>query len=245
MALARAHLQNAPIVEALIDLRVVRNEQVSAGTFAGIGTSIGAQYARESSIQSIETRFGMDRGRLLEPSQSQTEIGWRYRTDSEVAQFRVDGFTFSKLAKYSTWDEVSREAFRLWRVYVDVADPREVSRVAVRYINRMSLPAVQDLDKYLTAPPRLPSPIPQSIREFLTRVYVQDERSNASAVIVQALEPRMDPRSVSLLLDIDAFREVKLAPDDPALPVIFGELRRLKNEIFYASITEITAEVYE
>lgn len=244
MARLRKHLQHAPIVEALIDFRVVRKEQVSAEAFAGIGASIGTQYVRESSIQSIEARFGTDRGKLLEPWQSQTEIGWRYRTATEVAQFRVDGFTFSKLAEYSTWDEVSREAFRLWKVYVDAADPREVSRVAVRYINRMPLPAVLDLAEYLTAPPQLPDPIPQAIREFLTRVYVQDERSNASAVIVQALEPRMDPRSVSLLVDIDAFREVTLAPDDPGLPAIFGELRRLKNEIFYASITEKTAEIY-
>jgi uncharacterized protein (TIGR04255 family) len=244
MAYAREHLQNAPIVEALIDFRVLRKEPVSAGTFADIGASIGTQYVRESSIQSIEARFGMDRGRLLEPWQSQTEIGWRYRTATEVAQFRVDGFTFSKLAKYSTWGEVSQEAFRLWEIYVGAADPREVSRVAVRYINRMSLPTVQDLGEYLTAPPQLPAPVPQAIREFLTRVYVQDEKSNASAVIVQALEPRMDPRLVSLLLDIDAFREVTLAPEDPALPVIFGELRQLKNEIFYASITERTAEIY-
>jgi uncharacterized protein (TIGR04255 family) len=108
MAHAREHLQNAPIVEALIDFRVLRKEPVSAATFAGIGASIGTQYVRESSIQSIEARFGMDRGRLLEPWQSQTEIGWRYRTATEVAQFRVDGFTFSKLAKYSTWGEVSQ-----------------------------------------------------------------------------------------------------------------------------------------
>jgi uncharacterized protein (TIGR04255 family) len=156
----------------------------------------------------------------------------------------VDGFTFSKIEPYTTWEEVSLEAFRLWKVYVEAAKPKGISRVAVRYINRMRLPAVKDLGEYLEAPPQLPSPIPQSVREFLTRVYVRDDKRNTSAVIVQALEPRIDPNALSLLLDIDAFREVSEAPDDPGLPSVFQELRELKNDIFYASITEKIVEKY-
>ncbi len=245
MALAREHLRNAPIVEAVIDFRVLRDEQVSSETFAHLDSSIGAQYAQKSSVQSLQAMFGVNNGKLLEPWQAQMGIGWRYQAASEIAQFRVDGFTFSKIAPYTTWGEVSIEAIRLWKVYVSAAKPRRVSRVAVRYINRMRLPAVKDLGEYLEAPPRLPAPAPQSIREFLTRAYVEDDKRNASAVIVQALEPRVDPNVISLLLDIDAFRDINLAPDDPALPTIFGELRQLKNEIFFASITESTAEIYE
>jgi hypothetical protein len=74
---------------------------------------------------------------------------------------------------------------------------------------------------------------------------VHDEKRNASAVIVQALEPRVDLNAIiSLLLDIDAFREVNEAPDDPGLPSVFAQLRELKNEIFYASITEPVVEKY-
>ena len=129
MARARAHLQNAPIVEAVIDFRVVRQEQVSSETFENLGWFIGEQYTRKTSIQSLQARFGVDNGKLLGPWQMQTDIGWRYQTATEIAQFRVDGFTFSKIERYTTWEEVSQEAFRLWKVYVDTAKPREVSRV--------------------------------------------------------------------------------------------------------------------
>lgn len=244
MARAREHLKNAPIVEAVIDFRVLRQEQVSAETFAGIGSSIGEHYTKTGSIQSIEARFGVVHGKPLGPSQLQTDLGFRYQTATEIAQFRVDGFTFSKITPYTTWEEVSREAFRLWKVYTDVARPRQLSRVAVRYINRMRLPDVQDLGEYLEEPPKLPVPIPQMVREFLTRVYVRDDKRNASAVIVQALEPRIDTNAISLLLDIDAFREVSEAPDDPSLPSVFEQLRELKNLIFFASITEKTVEIY-
>jgi uncharacterized protein (TIGR04255 family) len=231
-------------VEAVIDFRVVPREQVSAETFADLGSHVGEQYAKTGSIQSLRTRFGLENGKLVEPWQMQTDIGWRYQTATEIAQFRVDGFTFSKIAPYTTWEEVSGEAFRLWKVYVDAAQPREVSRVAVRYINRMQLAAVKDLGEYMEAPPQLPEPIPRMIREFLTRVYVHDEKRNASAVIVQAIEPTMDPETISLLLDIDAFRDVNDTPDDPGLPAVFEQLRQLKNAIFFASIKEKIVERY-
>jgi len=245
MARPREHLENAPIVEAVLDFRVVPQEQISADTFADLRTSIGEKYTRESSIRSIEARFGLVQGTPLKPWQMQTDLGYRYRTQGEIAQFRVDGFTFSKLARYTTWGEVSSEALRLWKVYLDLANPRQVSRVAVRYINRMLLPDVKDLGEYLAEPPKLPLPASKRIREFLTRVIVEDDKRNASAIIVQALEPRTDPETISLLLDVDAFRDVALGADDPALPAIFGELRQLKNEIFFASITDTTAEIYE
>jgi uncharacterized protein (TIGR04255 family) len=244
MARPREHLQNAPIAEAVIDFRVLRQEQVSSETFANLGSLIGKQYEQKTLLQSFMARFGVDNGRVLDPLQVKLDLGWRYQAANEVAQFRVDGFTFSRIEQYTTWSEVFDEAFRLWGVYVDAAKPRQVSRVAVRYINRMQLPAVKDLREYLEAPPHLPAPIPQAIREFLTRVYVADEARNASAVIVQALEPPMDSSHISLLLDIDAFRDVTLAHNDPAIPAIFGELRQLKNDIFFASITEKTAEIY-
>lgn len=242
MARPREHLSRAPIVEAIIDFRVPRLENVTPNVFSDLEASIGQQYARKSPIQLFQGAFGFDKGRLLDPTQSQVEWGWRYQTDHEVAQFKVDGFTLNKLEPYTTWEEVFAEALRLWGIYRRLAEPIQVSRVAVRYINRMRFPGTEDIGRYLEAPPALPAPIPQVLREFLTRVYVDDDGTGASAVIVQALEKSMDPNTSSILLDIDAFRE--LPPDDPPLPEIFQQLRQLKNAIFYASVTEKTVEMY-
>ena len=245
MARPRSHLRNAPIAEAVIDFRVLRQEQVSSDTFARLSSSVGEHYTQASPMQSIYARFGFDNGQLVNPSPVQEIVGWVYRTETEIAQFRVDGFTFSRIEPYTTWEQVFGEALRLWKVYIDAANPRQVSRLAVRYINRMRLTSPMGLGHYLEAPPQLPAPIPQVIREFLSRIYVEDVSRKASAVIVQALEPRVDPTAISLLLDIDAFREVSVAPGDPALPTLFEQLRQLKNDIFFASITENTAEMYE
>jgi uncharacterized protein (TIGR04255 family) len=245
MARPREHLKNAPIVEAVIDIRVLRDPAVSSHTFAGLMSSIGQKYSQADSIHSFQARFGIESGRMLEPAQNRADLGWKYQAGTEVAQFRVDGFTFSKLEPYTTWGDVFGEAIRLWEVYVSLAKPKQVSRIAVRYINRMRVSGSGSINEILEAPPLLPRPIPPVMKDFLTRVHVADETRNSAAVIVQALEPQFDPNVMSLLLDIDAYHELSLSPTDQDLSAMFQQLRDLKNEIFYATITEKTAEMYE
>jgi len=249
MARPRSHLTRAPIVEAVIDFRVSRSEGIVSDDFSGLTSSIGQQYGPPSLLRSLEARFGVERGQAVAPIQVEAPVGWLYQAHAEkmIAQFRVDGFTFSKLEPYTTWPEVFGEARRLWSVYTQVAQPIQVSRVAVRYVNRLRLPTPSDLAEYLSAPPILPPPIPQRMREFLTRVVVEVPERSLSAILILASETLMgDPSTIQVLLDIDAFREKLVLPAlDPSLSDIFEQLRGLKNQIFYASLTERTVEMYE
>lgn len=245
MARPREHLSNAPIVEAVIDFRVLRDVSVSPDTFARLSSSIGERYSQAGSIHSFEARFEIDSGKVLDRAQRRADLGWKYQAETEVALFRVDGFTFSKIVPYTTWEDVFGEAFRLWNIYLGLAKPKQLSRIAVRYINRIGVRGSRNISEFLEAPPLLPQPIPQVMRDFLTRVHVSDNRRHSAAVIVQALEPQIDPNVMSLLLDIDAYHETTLAPSDPGIRALFQQLRELKNEIFYASITEKTAEMYQ
>jgi uncharacterized protein (TIGR04255 family) len=241
MATPRAHLRRAPIVEAVIDFRVLPPEDLNFDRFAGLTVQIGEQYRQSSRIQSLTAQFGVQ----VPPTQVETPIGWQYRSASAVAQFRVNGFTFSKLEPYTTWEDVFAEAWRLWGFYVQIARPLETSRVAVRYINRLRLLPPAHVSEYLEAPPMLPPPMPQSLREFITRVVVDAPDRNLSAILIQALEASLDSASIQVLLDIDAFRELTTGLDDPSLRETFQQLRIFKNEIFFASITERAAEMYE
>jgi len=245
MARPRDHLKNAPIVEAVIDIRVLRDLAASPDTFPGLTSSICQRYSQAGSIHSLEARFGIESGKEIPPAQRRADLGWRYQAGPEVVQFRVDGFTFSRLEPYTNWEEVFGEAFRLWEIYLNLASPKQLSRIAVRYINRMTVTGSRKIGDFLAAPPMIPKPVPPNIRDFLTRVHVEDKSRNSAAVIVQALEPQFDPNVMSLLLDIDAYNELTIVPTDPNLPVLFQRLRELKNEIFYASVTEECVEMYQ
>lgn len=116
----------------------------------------------------------------------------------------------------------------------------------VRYINHLRLPKPSlDFDDYLTSGPHIPSELPQTIGTFLTRVQILDSNSALAANVIQALEPPMDPRSTTVILDIDAFRVKELEPTDPSIQETLQLLRVFKNKIFFSHITEDTARLFE
>jgi uncharacterized protein (TIGR04255 family) len=163
-----------------------------------------------------------------------------------VAQFRVDGFTFNRLPPYTRWEEILPEALRLWGVYVDLANPQKVIRIALRYINHMSFPSPGvELDDYILTGPRLPPSVPQNLSSFESRVVMEYPEPRMTANVVQALEVGVRTAAPSLLFDIDVYRTGDFAVNAAAMKTILGQLRRYKNDIFFASLTERFVEAFE
>lgn len=246
MARPRENLARAPIVEALVDIRTSIPASGSASErFAAARSALAESYPQQGPMQSVEARFGPE-----EPfTQKTKDLGviFRSKDGKNVAQFRLNGFTFSRLDPYSDWPSVFGEAQRLVRLYSQLVPDVLAGRLAVRYINRLKLPLGAPLGKYLTAPPSLPEGVPQSVLEYVSRIVVQEPEHKLAAVITQALEPTIEQTVTSILLDVDAFRDLPrpLLLTDPGLELIFNRLRDLKNRIFFASITDMTAEMYE
>jgi uncharacterized protein (TIGR04255 family) len=173
-----------------------------------------------------------------------------YRVDSadgqHVAQFRTDGFTFSRLPPYETFDQMRDQARRLWAIYSGCLKPENVTRLAVRYINVMELPMGGfDFREFLTAPPALPARLPQGFSSFLERIVFQDPATAASVVLTQAFEGVAGDGRFPVTVDIDAFRDRDFEPSDRQIWSYFDTLRELKNDVFFESITEKTARLYE
>jgi len=130
-------------------------------------------------------------------------------------------------------------------MYVEAAKPQEVSRIAVRYINRLLLPGY-DLSVYLKAGPALAEGWPTDIRAFLSRVVLLEPERDIVANVVQALEPQTAPgqSTTPVIFDIDVFQEVPLVPDDMTIPGRFARLREMKNRIFFKGITTEGIELF-
>jgi uncharacterized protein (TIGR04255 family) len=237
------HLSRAPITEAIVDFRVQCTEGFSASSFDGVRGKVIRDYPNVRPLQSIEAQMGIQGGQLVAPPPSQREAGLIFFSSDErtATQFRVDGFSFNKLPPYTRWEEIYPETMRLWDLYRSAAKPVQVRRVGVRYINRIDVPST-DFSRHLTALPQIPPELPQVTRSFLSRVVLYDARRDVSASLTQASETTVQNLAVTVLLDIDAFKE------DPAgdnIEQVLEALHALKNEMFFGSITEETARIYE
>jgi len=241
-------LNKAPIVEAVVDLRVGQRSGFQLETFDPLREMLAGQYPNLEEQSRLEHSFRHELGRPPEFSTRDLgAYGRRYRSADgrNIAQFRRDGFTFSRLEPYTRWEEVFGEAWKLWKTYIELAKPVEVTRIAVRYINRMLLPLpLDDLAKYLKAPPVVPAGWPPSLSGYLSRYILRDPESGAVANVTLALEPQEGDLNRPLIFDIDVCEKVTLEPNDATIPTRFVRLRTMKNTIFFGGLTPEAVELF-
>lgn len=242
------HLENAPITEALIDLRVKLPANVKTGAFLDLGATLHDRYPNTQEGRIVQSGFEVKAGEgPLTFAKDKGIHGYLFSSADglNVAQFRLDGYTFNRLRPYTSWESVFPEAWSLWQLYSERTSPEFVSRVAVRYINRLELPLpIQDLSRYLTAPPEVPEGLPQTMSGFLTRVVIQEPDTSLAANITQSLEGG-EGQYVTIILDIDVYKTEQFEVRDERIERTFKQLRNLKNRIFFSSITEETMGLFE
>ena len=238
----------SPITEALVDIRVQLPGNVSLADLENLHTQIKHEYPDKKTRNRWEGTFEFKGEKEpLKTIQSQID-GYLFSTSDgkQVVQYRLDGFTFSRLRPYSRWEDLYREATRLWGIYRTGTRPLLATRLAVRYINSIEIPLKSfDYDDYFTATPKIPQGLPQFLQHFFTRLEISFPDQGAVAIVIQTPSGKQDPVSTAILLDIDVVAEVmNLLAEDARIDEIFANLRKIKNEIFLKSITEKTKELF-
>lgn len=242
------HLPNAPITEAVFDFRAAARADLDRDVFDEATAELAKVYPVREEARRFEATIQFKEGEVV--SHDAREIpryGIHLRTAdrAQIAQFRTDGFTFNRLEPYSSWSELFPEAMNLWKLYVKLFEPKEVTRLAARYINRIGLPLpVEDFADWLDAPPVVPEGLPQGISQFLSRVTLHDPESGNSAHVSQSMGPGVDQDKTFILLDIDAFKDVSFDPEAEGVAETFSSLRVFKNRIFFGSLTDRAKELF-
>ena len=241
-------LPNAPITEALVDIRCKLPKGFNLDQFKSIGSKITREYSIEKTMKFHETKIDV-KDREQSVTTHDKINGYRYESSNgtKIVQLRDDGFTFNRLKPYKNWDEVRDEALQLWNYYKELVQPVFISRIAVRYINNLNIPMpIIDFRDYLTCPPEVPEGLPQGIISFFYRVVIPAPDPRITAIITQALEPKVDFKdNLPIILDIDV---IKFTPDgflEEDILAILEKLRNFKYQIFFKSITKKLLETYQ
>lgn len=231
---APRHLPNAPITEALVDLRVRLPADFQVGRLKTVQSLIAGDYPMVTERRRWESHVRFSVGEP--PKQMAADKGpdgylFTSADAKQLVQFRLDGFTFNRLRPYETWESMRDEAYRLWQFYVNIASPEVITRLALRYINHLKLsPPLMDLTEYLVALPTVPGQLPHVVAGFLTRVVIIDSSIGASANIIQALESVSDP---NIILDIDVYKGAEFGVEGKEAWEMLEQLRHFKKQNFF------------
>jgi uncharacterized protein (TIGR04255 family) len=249
----RLHYPKAPIIEAVIDLKVELNDGCSFEHLAKIHDIIKDDYPQAETIFTgeVEAKFGNETGAKA----TQQNVGYKlsHLNTKYILQAHLEGFSLSALHPYDRWESFRDEARRLWNVYRSVANPKQVTRAAVRYINRLDIPFPSDgeelkQENYLYTYPEVSKGYPYSdIENFFMNLVIPQPDIQSVLSLTQARAIASTPQTVSLILDIDLFSARSENPwdavQDESVWEFFEQLHTRKNIVFEESITEKTKEL--
>lgn len=243
---AYSKLAKAPIIEALIDIQVKPSPNTSIDVL-DIHEEVKSKYSKKEELHQFTMGVEIKEGKPSPPTGvTGTRRGFRYISSDErfVFQSRIDGFTLSRLKQYDTWEELRDEGRSLWNIYMTKASKPLITRVALRYINKIMIPLpVRDFADYFTTPPVVPQKLPQGVSSFFNRIMIHDSEINASAIITHAMESVSGTGAIPIILDIDVFKSRPEGLTEDEAWESLGNIRDFKNKIFYNLITDRLKEM--
>jgi len=243
---AGQHYDHAPIVEAILEIRVVPWETQDLDALATTLAAPGYQDATPD--YSVTAEMGFDGDEVVSRA-SRQHVGFSALRDDGRRAIRAwsDRYTFSWLKPYEDWDSFIAEALDGWGRYREVARPATMVRIGCRFINRLDLdrPSIEVKD-YLRTSIDISPYLPQAMASFFAQVEIPLPQGAVSRVLTTLAAPEQ-PDTTSLILDIDTWRNVEI---DLATDVSISDveahldvLRDAKNYVFEACITDATRGV--
>ena len=236
------HLPKAPIVEAVLDLRVVLFTEWNESSLLNQLEERLPDYPKREAMQETEIQFSPK----TEPHvvKDSVHVGLKCQSEDSfnVVQFNKDSFVFSRLKPYENWGKFSQEALRLWEIYCELLEPTEIGRIGLRFINRLAIKQGQkiELADYYKRPPLPIEGLNWPLSGYLHQDVLQVPGTLYSVNVIKTVQRTQ--QEAGLLLDIDVFMQKSLNYGEVRISKYMDEMRWVKNKVFFSSSTKKALE---
>jgi uncharacterized protein (TIGR04255 family) len=238
------HLAKAPIIEAVLDIDcdlpvgtdLVAMEQGIRERFAGEYPKFQRQM-----VQQHQFKASTEPPAELSVAASVQSLQFLKEDGRQLVQVRRDGFSFNRLAPYSSLDDYLPEIERMWLKFVDAMSPVQIRSIGLRFINRLFLPTSDgfvNLGEYLFLDIQRVAETGLELSGFFNQ-YSATEVETGHQVNRTLVAQLPDSQRLPVIFDIEAMDLTPLEPKawDDILGTIVS-LRRLKNKVFRGTLTE-------
>lgn len=227
-------LQNAPIVEAVIQWQVATQTNLTADDLKAELVAQFGQYTL-SPQHRVEAGFSGSPESMEVHHRSHWD-GYRLTsTDGKyICQWKPNTLAFSRLTPYENWQNLMKEAKPFWEAFKKLTAATTIERIGVRFISQIALKRgerVSDFVKNVKPPLK---GLGLRSESFLHQDTIPVENYPYKIRLVRATQPPHPPMSTEscLIVDIDVFTLEPTSLDQ--LESRLEEMRFLKNEVFFA-----------
>lgn len=235
----------APITEAVIEIKF--KSAVDAAVIEKVRQKLMSHYPQHQNVESINVAVQLQR----DAPATKVDRAPGHRLASvdmtELLLLWESSFLISQLAPYPGWDSFLHRFTRDWTVWQRVMGYREISRVGVRFVNRIDIPAsgpVVAHEAFLNVYPQLPE-VFSTVNAYAVQAVVPLQDIGCNLTINSAAVPSPILGHSSFLFDQDIAREIDPPQSDEAIIDLLNRIRIQKNNVFEACITDRARELFK
>jgi uncharacterized protein (TIGR04255 family) len=239
-----------PIVEAVVERRFATSIDIN------VIEALRRQFEPEyPAISQLAEMLVMVNPVSVQPQVSHNMTGYRLtdRNASAVIVISTSGILFSRLAPYPGWHEFSKGAAEVFQTAREIMKYSTLSRIGVRYINRIDIPVtIADtkivpirLEDYLLIYPEFPASVLPPAQDYTMQCITFLPNIECRAAIGVATVPPAVPHHVSIVFDIDLGREVRVPQREDEISEVLDMIRSEKNRIFVSCLTDKAKELFQ
>jgi uncharacterized protein (TIGR04255 family) len=232
-----------PITEAVIGINFV--DRLSDGDLSSIRDKLSTNYPVHQPVENLNLRFQIDAGKdnkKTANAQIDSETTYRLVTAdmSELVVLLPQSIIVSQTAPYPGWAYFYKRFIRDWKMVRRVLGFRLLSRIGVRYINRIDIPTeagVVDHEKYLNLYPKVTDKYgPLTAYALQAEMFMED--LHCKLMLNSAAVPSPLLHTASFLIDQDISREDRVPQKDDQIYELIAQIRERKNDVFESCVTD-------
>jgi uncharacterized protein (TIGR04255 family) len=248
-------LSKPPIVEVVLDIECDMAPTFNLASIADLfRTTFSADYPIFRTVSQNEHQIEekSDRSPLLRTKHSIFAFQALQADEKLVVQIRPNGFSFNRLAPYTTLDDYFPAMEKAWRLFVRIVFPIQIRLIRLCYINRILLPLKAEgiekfvqLDQYLKTRPSSPEKDPLLLIGFFDQQAVVDKATeNQAEFVLTTDQPQKE--TLPIIFNITGSSRERINPND-WIKVLnkIGQLRSLNNRIFRNTLTEQCLNLFQ
>lgn len=231
---------NPPVVEALCEFRFEPDQPWDWTVPGLVYDRIKADFPKKRQQNIVQLELHAEKEEIAQSVRGGV-ARMQFLRDDERALVQVgpDLLAVNQLQPYPTWQVFKKMVASGLSVYRDVANPKAVQRIGLRYINRIEIPEKQvSIGDYLLAQPSIPDSVPQVFATWAQRIEIPFEHTNGLLVFQSGSIHKEQQDGAAFLLDLDF---ITLKVDKVTLDSAMDWVEKAHDEVertFEACITD-------
>ena len=206
--------KNPPVVEALCEIYF--DESKWDGTLPGLFFErIRESYPKKREWRQIRVSVSKETTETrVQPGERR--IQFLKEDGSRLIQIEKNLLVINQLKPYPSFEDWKPVVHKMLKHYSEIAQPKGIKRMGVRYINRIIIPAVKfKMEDYFSLYPEVPESLGAMHRKFMMRLEIPAQHKAHRLMVTFGTAPPELPETSAEMLDIyDIFASPKPFPTE-------------------------------